>query len=74
MTYELSTAEVAQGLGIPKITLISWVTRGLLQPKPRVVQMGGLRLWFWSQADVRRAVELAGRMRQKKKGKEEATP
>jgi hypothetical protein len=67
MTNELSTQQVADGLGVRKITLIQWVRRGLLQPKPRVVQMGGLRLWFWSQADVRRAGELAGRMRDKRK-------
>ena len=65
MTNDLSTQQVADGLGVPKITLIKWVSRGLLQPKPRVVQMGGMRLWFWSQADVRRATELAGRMRKR---------
>jgi predicted site-specific integrase-resolvase len=71
MTNELLTGQVAGILGVPKITLIKWVNRGLLHP--RVAQMGGLRMWFWSQAEVGRAVELAGLMRQKRKRKEETT-
>jgi hypothetical protein len=71
MTNEVSTGQLAGRLGIPKITLIKWVNRDLLHP--RVAQMGGLRMWFWSPAEVRRAEELAGRMRSRRQRKEETT-
>src|SRR5436190_11209140 len=66
MTIELSSTQVAARLGVPKITLIKWVARGLLT-RPRVLHTGETKTWIWSQADVRRAEELAGRMREKRR-------
>ncbi len=76
MATEYTTAQVAKACGLPnKMSLLRllWPAphgKGLL-PEVRVVQMGGLKLRFWSEADLFRAAELVAKLREGKgrKGK-----
>jgi len=70
MTTEYTTAEVARACAVGKMFLIRLVWSERL-PKPRSVQIGGVKVWFWSEEDRRRAVVLTGQLRDEKKRKKE---
>jgi len=70
MTHEYTTKQVADALGVPKRTVLSWLRNGLLR-EPRCAPQGGVKKFrWWSEADVLRAAALAVRLRDKKKKKE----
>ena len=70
MTYEYTTKQVADALGVPKVTLISWIRRGLLR-EPRFAPQGGVKKFrWWSEGDLVRAAELVARLKEKKRKKE----
>ena len=49
-----STAEVADEIGVSKLTLVRWLLAGKLK-EPRRVKQGGIELRLWTEADVERA-------------------
>lgn len=48
-----STAQVAEEVGISKLTLIRWLLAGKLK-EPRRVKQGGVELRLWTDHDVER--------------------
>ena len=52
VTY--STAQVAQKIGVHKLTLLRWLYAGRI-PEPRHAQAGNLDLRIWSAEDLARA-------------------
>ena len=65
-TREYTTAQVAKACGVGKMFLLRLVWpepqgKGLL-PEVRVVQLGGMKFRFWSEEEMRRAVELVARL------------
>jgi hypothetical protein len=49
-----STAEVADEIGVSKLTLVRWLLAGKLK-EPRRVKQGGIELRLWTETDVERA-------------------
>jgi predicted site-specific integrase-resolvase len=48
-----STAQVAKGIGVHKITLIRWLLDGKV-PEPRRINQAGQEIRVWADRDVER--------------------
>ncbi len=67
MTRKYTTQHVADALGVPKRTLISWILRGKI-PEVCFEPQGGVKKFrWWSDEDVLRAAPLAARLKDKRK-------
>jgi excisionase family DNA binding protein len=68
-----STEEVAKIVGVHRVTLQEWLSRGKVRPS-QAVPMKGRTLWRWTQADVGKVRQYKaahyrkGRGRKPKKG------
>lgn len=47
-----STQEVAELLGIHRLTLQEWLSAGKVRPSQAIPMKGGRTLWRWTRADV----------------------
>jgi hypothetical protein len=61
--HEYSTAQVAEALGISKLTLLRWLQSGKLAEPKRVAQHGKIDARVWSESDLRRAAVVKVQMR-----------
>jgi predicted site-specific integrase-resolvase len=52
-----STREVAKMIGRSHLTLLRWLSKGIIRPSV-VVPYDGRHLWRWTAADVERARRL----------------
>jgi len=67
ITRKYTTQHVADALGVPKRTLISWILRGKI-PEVCFEPQGGVKKFrWWSDEDVLRAAPLAVRLKDKRK-------
>jgi predicted site-specific integrase-resolvase len=48
-----STAQVAKGVGVSKLTLTRWLLAGRLK-EPRRVKQGGVEIRIWTSRDLER--------------------
>ena len=67
MTHKYTTKQVADALGVPKRTLLSWLRNGLLREPPFAPQGGVKKFRWWNQSDVARAARLRDKMRGKRR-------
>jgi len=63
-----STAEVADKIGVSKLTLVRWLLAGKLK-EPRRVKQGGIELRLWTDADVERATKYKAAHYRKGRGR-----
>ena len=54
MRRTYSTQEVAELVGIHRLTLQEWLSAGKVRPSHAIPMKGGRTLWRWTQADVRK--------------------
>lgn len=57
-----STEEAAKQIDVHHITLLRWLSAGLLRPSI-AVPLKGRTLWRWTKADVAKARKLKGSQR-----------
>jgi DNA-binding transcriptional MerR regulator len=67
MDNEYTTKQVADALGVPKRTLLSWLNLGLLSEPRFAPYLGMKKFRWWSDADLLRAAKLAARLTEKKR-------
>jgi predicted site-specific integrase-resolvase len=63
-----STEEVANAVGIHRITLQKWLTAGKVRPS-HSIPMKGRTLWRWTKADVERVRRYKARFYWKGRGR-----
>jgi hypothetical protein len=73
MANEYTTKQVADALGVPKRTLLSWLNLGLLSEPRFAPYLGMKKFRWWSAEDLLRAAALAARLKEKKRKKEHTT-
>ena len=49
----LSTAQIASALGIHRVTLEEWLSKGKVKP-PKTVQIGAKAYRLWTERDIER--------------------
>jgi len=72
MKNEYTTADVAKTCGTYKMYLLRLIYSGRL-PEVRVVQLGKVKVRFWSSQDLIRAASLIAQLKEKKRKKEQAS-
>jgi len=64
----LSTNEVAEKIGVHRLTLQRWLTKGWVKPSVEV-PLNGRKMWRWTSADVVRARKFKGTQKPGRKSK-----
>ena len=67
MANEYTTKQVADALGVPKRTLLTWLNLGLLSEPRFEPYLGMKKFRWWSDEDLLRAAALAARLKEKRK-------
>lgn len=58
-----STGEVVKKSGVPRMTLLRWVKRGLLPPLKTLKLVGAGTVYLWEDKHVRAAAKLKGKLK-----------
>lgn len=64
----LSTAEVAERVGVTKVTVERWLAARKV-PMPKLIQIGVRRFRLWSQADIERLQKYKAKFYMKGRGR-----
>lgn len=62
MKKTYSTEEAANRAGVTRVTLYRWLSRGMIRPTVEV-ELKGMTLRRWTDADVEKAKKLKGQLR-----------
>ena len=64
-----STSEVAEEIGVHRITLQRWLGSGLIRPSVEI-PLKGRTLWRWTKADLKRVRKVKASQRPGRKPKQ----
>lgn len=68
----LSTAQVAAMIGVHRVTLEEWLSKGRIRP-PKTIRVGGQMYRLWTERDVKRLAKFKAKFYRKGRGRKKRT-